>query len=389
MKNKNTIRQQALYKILEKGLPQEESEGSDGTSAESEGSAATGAQPSKAAASSKPDANAAGAEPPRLGAVELTRAEVNANLLGTLLQQLIQKQSSGGSQDKQNPSSVNEVEIELPTVAINESPILADGKSLKTWQHPGKEKADRTPCPLNDGKLYKEYSFDLVGFQKWLPRNTRVKAAISIKSTCGNLERLFQMLTFPPDSDPKGVLCQCLTQDLITELRELPIMDKMYSWPKAIIDALDHYLKYLSMKCNQSRPRQEETRKTLLQLSEEIVQGFKGEDHDQRAKQGAAKKRKNTYQMDKQWPPTDLIKSIVKQAMVDLAYVIRYELVATIFLNLDSGLWHLQCGCWILDSGCWILEAGFWIMDLDSGFWIMGSGFWILDSGFWILEFGL
>ena len=84
------------------------------------------------------------------------------------------------------------------------------------------------------------------------------------------------MLDFEPDSDPKGVLCQCLTDDIITELRELPIMNNIYSWPKTMMNALDHYIHFLAMKCNQARPRQTETRESLLQLSEEIIEGFKG-----------------------------------------------------------------------------------------------------------------
>ena len=101
-------------------------------------------------------------------------------------------------------------------------------------------------------------------------------------------------------------------------------MHKDYAWPKTIMIALDHYLAFLSMKCNQARPRQSETRDTLIQLREEVVKGYKIEDTDQRKKQQADKKRKDTARMSN-WPATELIKKVVQQAMVDLEYIVaRY-----------------------------------------------------------------
>jgi len=95
----------------------------------------------------------------------------------------------------------SQVEVELPIVAIKED--------AKAWQHPVGDKADRTTAPsfLNNGKLYKEFSFDFTEFQKWLPRNTKVKDSYSIAATCSALERLFHLIDFPAGSDPKGDLC--------------------------------------------------------------------------------------------------------------------------------------------------------------------------------------
>ena len=42
---------------------------------------------------------------------------------------------------------------------------------------------------------------------------------------------------------------------VIEKLRALPIMDKIYSWPKTIIIALDHYVQFLMQECMQARPR--------------------------------------------------------------------------------------------------------------------------------------
>lgn len=215
------------------------------------------------------------------------------------------------------PHPSSKIEVELPAVAIRQE--------AKDWQHPEGDKAQRVNCPkfLNGGKLYKTFTFDLTEFQKWLPRYTQVKEGGSIRATCGNLERLFHLIEFPNGSDPKGVLCQCLSENIITELKELPVMHKMYSWPKAIMVALDHYLTFLMIKCNRERPRQTETRQTLLELQEEVVQGYKGEDNDQRKVQTADKKRRDTRRLQEQWPSTDLIKAAVKQAMVDLYYCVQ------------------------------------------------------------------
>ena len=48
---------------------------------------------------------------------------------------------------------------------------------------------------------------------------------------------------------------------------------------------------------------------------------LKGEDTDQRVKQNAAKKKKDTRHMFEQWPETPDIKHAVKQAMVDLRHL--------------------------------------------------------------------
>jgi len=313
VKNKNFARQAALYKVLQHAVPEEMLGG--------------GAVKQEPIVKHEPDAetpkcNSADEESP-VKADGLQHGDKTATLLATLVDKLMAKSGSSGSEESPaKPNAAPSIEVELPVVTISEEPILANGKTIKSWEHPAGEKAMRVTCPLNGGKLYKTFSFDFEEFQKWLPRHTKVKNAISIGATCGNLERLFQLLTFPHDTDPKGLLCQCLAGNIITELRELPIMSKIYSWPKTIMSALDHYIQFLAMKCNQARPRQTETRLTLLQLSEEVVQGFKGEDTDQRAKQGSAKKRRDTERLTNQWPSTELIKNAVKQAMVDLAYVV-------------------------------------------------------------------
>ena len=225
------------------------------------------------------------------------------------IQMQMQMQTSSGSQGpapSQGPT-IAAPEVHLPSVGIS--------NFAKTWKHPEGEKAIRVNCPY---KLFKTFTFDLEGFEQWLPRHTKVKQKCSINATKGNLERFFQLLEFEAGADPKGILCQCLNDSIIQQLRELPIMHKQYSWPKTIMNALDHYIKFLAMKCNQARPRQSETRNTLLQLNEEVVQGYKGEDCDQRLRQNKEKKRRDTKRLTEQWPETADIKASVKQAMVDL-----------------------------------------------------------------------
>lgn len=317
IKNDNVPKQLSLYKVIEAGLPQDVPAEQQVASDEESANHPVHELQTPATPDSKTEA--VGSKLPETKAACLESAATNVSFLEDLLQKMAlscthhQAKSSSG------------IEIDLPAVTIKDQPV-ANGKTLRTWQHPEGEKPYRVTCPLNGGKMPSTYSFDMTEFKHWLPRNTKVKKASSIYATCGNLERLFQLLDFAPGSDPKGVLCQCLTCDLITELRNLPIMDKRYSWPKAMMDALDHYLKFQAMLCNRARPRLTETKLTLQQLNEEVVQGLKGEDQDQRMKQCAAKKRKDTNQMYKQWPDTLAIKAAVSQAMVDLAYVVeRYE----------------------------------------------------------------
>ena len=176
IRNGNHARQEALYKILEQGLPP--AEGDEGEAEEAEG--AERAQPSDL--------------PQPAPIAQQPSMEDSLNSFGTklvnLLENVTQKIAAPGNLKAQS------VEVDLPKVTIKESPIDPndpDGITLKTWQHKEGDKAARVPCPLNSGRLYKEYTFDLSGFQKWLPRHTKVKAEQSVFDTCGNLERLCQM----------------------------------------------------------------------------------------------------------------------------------------------------------------------------------------------------
>ena len=174
--NGNLARQEALYKILEQGLPPTEEEGEEEEEEggkEGEGSAQPSSLPPPTPiAQDHPFANSSSSFEKKM----LAFMETVAQKIGT-----------------PGKHEARSIEVDLPTVTIKASPILPDGTTLKTWQHPEGEKATRVACPLNSGKLAKDYTFDLSEFQKWLPRHTKVKADQSVFDTCGNLERLCQM----------------------------------------------------------------------------------------------------------------------------------------------------------------------------------------------------
>ena len=224
-----------------------------------------------------------------------------------------------GRAQEQQPNTLDG--LELVSVTIDKDKLDQLQERLEEKKKEGKQ-LSRTPCPL---PLYKppEHTFDLTEFGNWLPRFTRVKKDESIKSTKGNLERLFKLLVFPEGADPKAVLCQCFTNKIIDQLREHPFMDNHYTWPKSMMYALEHYLNYLAKDCDRFRPKKRQVQEELMQLSEDVVRGYKGDDATQRAIQIKAKKKKDTYQLSKQWPKTEDIKEAVKQAMVDLQYLVH------------------------------------------------------------------
>ena len=107
------------------------------------------------------------------------------------------------------------------------------------------------------------------------------------------------------------------------DLRSLAIMDKQYTWPKDMTQALSHYLTWLIQQCDQTTEPKPQTKNALGLLRDDVVEGYKNLDKDEKRDKGRVKKRADAEQMDQEWPLTKDIKANVKQDMIDLYWAVQ------------------------------------------------------------------
>ena len=267
------------------------------------------------------DALVAGAAPPSQDASSASQnadAAVTA-MLGALMAQMDEIKTISAR------AVNNELEVEMP-----------DKITIPEWARAWEEPATN-PLRVNYPRAVPKsnFTFDFTAFRIWLKRMTSCKNDKTLVAVLGNLERVFELLDWDGKKEnkygPEAVLCAMLRDQTVIQLRDLPLMQTKFTWSKAMVSSLSHYTKHLATRCVSRTPRWPEARFRLGQLDDEILQPFKNEDSEQKAKQELAKKMRDTAAL-KEFPTPKKIKAAVRQAMIDLCATVRATVYGRLFL---------------------------------------------------------
>ena len=181
-----------------------------------------------------------------------------------------------------------------------------------TWAHPPDAKL-KTAYPLG-----KHTAVEIPGFKRYLNKNLKQDAESTVKIYQTAIARLFNIVqcSSGEEVDYMAYMVSLYKQDVVQTLQDLPILSMRYGWSRQIAFALDHLCSYGIAEA--SKHDMPVTKWHLEQFQHDVLQAWKGDAYEAKAKGSIAKQSTDGLRLEK-LPTAANCKAAVRKAMCHLS----------------------------------------------------------------------